>query len=707
VLLATAIAAGASAADKLPEARTEIVRLDAVINDERGALVRDLGKGDFQIFEDGKPQAISHFWAGGRASQAVASAAETGTPAASEGPAPARDILIIVDDLHINVSGVDQMKRALRRVLDDIVAPEDPVALVTTSGQGPAQTFTLDRQRLHAALETLTPQQHIVTPSRAADMTPAQAEMVLAGDSSAVQLAGRNIIQEPGSVFDNAGPRAAVEGRPGGGGGVGAGAAGTLDDSKQRLAEDEARRQARGILNQALIDSVASLRGLENAIRGLAQLPGRKICLLASDGFLVGAGTSEERRTELQGVVDAATRAGAVVYAIDSRGLFTSASDASAITGTGAAAPSLSLGVARAGEQRLRYSLNTLAEQTGGFVVQDTNDLAGGLRRMLEDNDAYYVLAYTSTNPRRDGRFRKIELRVAGHPDYRIRTRRGYYAPDDKKPAPAAVPAPLQEADMRALLEKMPATTGALRLDADYVELPPAGPQALLRARLDLTGVAWDKAADRRRASVQLVGGAYDANGHLVGTPFNRPWNLDFDAMEQKRALEEGLHYQNTLSLPPGKYQVRLIARDGKGGILGGASDSVEIEDLAQKKLALSSVFVSSSPSGVGTEVAQPGTRRFKRGGGIYFALYVYNPKADDQGKTDVVLQVQLNAADKLVAASKPQPVTFQQKDGVPIPESNGMSLEGLEPGPYQLKVVVVDKLASATVFRKVDFTLE
>jgi hypothetical protein len=116
---------------------------------------------------------------------------------------------------------------------------------------------------------------------------------------------------------------------------------------------------------------------------------------------------------------------------------------------------------------------------------------------------------------------------------------------------------------------------------------------------------------------------------------------------------------------------------------------------------------VSSSQSGVGTEVSEPGTRRFKRDGGIYFALYVYNPKTDEQGKTDVVMQVQLNDAVKLVAASKPQPVAFQQKDGVPIPESNGMSLLGLAPGPYQLKVVVVDKLSSATVFRTVDFTLE
>jgi hypothetical protein len=421
-----------------------------------------------------------------------------------------------------------------------------------------------------------------------------------------------------------------------------------------------------------------------------------------SDGFLVGSGTSEERKMDWQRVVDAATRSGAVLYALDSRGLTTNADASSAANSDN---PGLKVRVDRSSEQVMRTTLHTLSDQTGGFVVHGTNDMANGLKRMLDDNDAYYVLAYQPTNTKRDGRFRKIEVRVAGHENYRVRTRKGYLAPDDKKPA-AAPPALLQEADARALLDKLPSPGEVVRLNADYVDLPPNGPQALLRARVDLNGVAWEKAGARKRASIQLVGGVYDADGQAVGAPFTRPWELDLDAGEYKRAATEGLRYQQSLPLTPGRYQFRLVARDAKGSVLGGASEWIDIADLKQKKLTLSSVFLSSSASEIGTDAAA-GARRFKRGDSLYFALYVYNPTSNDKGATDVVLQAQLSAADKMVAASKPQPVTFQEKDGAPVPQSNGMSLEGLPPGPYQLKVVVVDKVASATAFRKIDFTLE
>src|SRR5438270_9006918 len=97
----------------------------------------------------------------------------------------------------------------------------------------------------------------------------------------------------------------------------------------------------------------------------------------------------------MQRIVDAATRSGAVVYSLDSRGLMTSQADAS----TGAAgglqqSPGLQSGVDRRSAQVLRTTLASIAGQTGGFVVSGTNDFASGLNRMLEDNDAYYLLAY-------------------------------------------------------------------------------------------------------------------------------------------------------------------------------------------------------------------------------------------------------------------------------------------------------------------------
>jgi len=71
------------------------------------------------------------------------------------------------------------------------------------------------------------------------------------------------------------------------------------------------------------------------------------------------------------------------------------------------------------------------------------------------------------------------------------------------------------------------------------------------------------------------------------------------------------------------------------------------------------------------------------------------------------VFQAQIWSKGKVVAASKPRPASLQSKDGVPVPETNGMSLQELTPGDYALKVVVVDRKANATLARSVDFTVE
>ena len=133
--------------------------------------------------------------------------------------------------------------------------------------------------------------------------------------------------------------------------------------------------------------------------------------------------------------------------------------------------------------------------------------------------------------------------------------------------------------------------------------------------------------------------------------------------------------------------------------------------DLGTKKLTLSSLFVSAT-SGAGAgegETLRDAQllRQFKPSDTLYFQVYVYNALSDEKGATDVVLQAQIRSGKDLIAASKPQAVTFQQKDGLPLPQSNGMSLESLAPGDYELRVVVVDRKANATAFRDVAFKLQ
>jgi VWFA-related protein len=724
LVLALVSSPRAFAQPAVPAVGSELVRLDAVVTDAQGQPVRGLVATDFELLEDGRPQRLTHFLfvAGGASPAAAAepSAPALPAPPGSDAPADAgRHVVIVVDDLHISASNLEQVRRSLVRFVGELLQPGDRVAVLTTGSPAGVRQLTTDRAPLQAAIQGLTSREAFVGPSRGTQMTAAQAEMVLRGDRSALRLASRALISEPGSVYDNS-PRSAVEGP---GQQAAAGAAAVAEDSKDRAAEQEARRQAEAILAEAARFSAATLTTIEDVIRSLAPLPGRKLCLVVSDGFLVGRGTRSDQTRRLQAVVDAATRSGTVVYALDSRGLAQAGGDAS-VAGA-AVPPGLQQEIDRRAAQIFRETLAELSGDTGGFLVHGTNEPAPGLRRMLADNEAYYLLAYEPANTKRDGRFRRIQLRVPGRAGLAVRTRSGYFAPDERKrpekaeARPAPAPTALSEEEARRILDApIPAPPLPLKLVVDYLDLPPAGGQAIVRARVDVAGLTWRESEGRRRSELELVSGAYDAAGAAIGPTFTRRVDLDLAPAEYDRAQRAGLQYQHRMSLPPGRYDVRFVVTDGTLAPLGGTARRVEIPNLADDKLTLSSLFLSATAApSAGVAGAAAGSdetlldmqllRRFKRGATAYFQMYVYNVVPDGSGATDVVLQAQILSSGRVLAASKPQAVVFEQKGGVPLPQSNGMSLEGLEPGPYELRVVVVDRKANATAFRSVDFTIE
>jgi VWFA-related protein len=724
VILSSLAGAAALAQQAAPPVQTEIVRLDVVVTDADGKLVRDLTREDFQLLEDGKPQPISQFLAvlaGAPPPGAPESAAPPTAPAQTGGPG--RNVVVFVDDVHIARGHLDFTKEALHRFVAEFLGPDDRVAIVTSGGPGGIQELTLDRAALGRAIDQLVLRQASVAPAQGSQMTPEQAELILRGDPNALQLATRLMRDEPGSVMSAQTPRAALEA-------AGGANPASVVDAADRAAAQEVLRQARGLLAEELHFSQITLAQLDDVLRSLASLPGRKICLLVSDGFLVGTGTSDEQTRHLRAVIDAATRSGAVVYALDAHGLTTTGGNASA---AGAPAPSgLPERVERLSAQEVRETLTGLANDTGGFLVRGTNDLATGLKRMLEDNDAYYLMAYEPTNTKRDGKFRRIEVRIPRRDGLVIRTRKGYLAPDDRKkaePLASARPAPgaaaraasggpaefvLDAAEARAALASpIPPNGTPVRLVVDFLDLPPAGSQVVVGAHVGLAGLDWREADGRRQAALELVGGVFDASGAPVGAPFGKRFALDLTEAEQERALKTGLQYQNRMVLGPGRFEVRLITRAPAHTPLGGATQQVEIPDLKTGQLALSSVFLSTAsgtaaPGAEGEGLRDVQTlRRFKPADSLYFQLYVYNVAGSAQGASDAVLQAQILSAGKPIAASKPGPLVLEMKDGLPLPQSSGMSLEGLSPGRYDLRIVVVDRKANATVHRDVDFTVE
>jgi hypothetical protein len=448
---------------------------------------------------------------------------------------------------------------------------------------------------------------------------------------------------------------------------------------------------------------------LENVVRSLGPVEGRKLLVLVSDGFLSGQGNQDPRAFDVRRIFDASSRAGVSVYALHSRALSATPSggDASATAPASQAAPAIRDGYQRMGDLVERENMSALAEGTGGFLVHGGNDLVGGLGRILRDSAAAYLLAYSPDHAARDGRFRSIEVRVPGRQGYTVRARKGYFAPDDRRPRPAATTAEARTQELRnGLASLVPLRGIPVQLSVDYVDLPPDGLQLVVRGFVDMNGVPFARSGNKHRADLDVVGVVYDENGAIMGDIQAYRTDLDLTPANHQQVLKEGLRYQKSVPLKPGVYQVRLVAREANSARLGSAFQWVEVPDLKAGPFALSSVFLYADAVAAEPALKEvQAVRHFPPGGSLYYRLYAYNPTRDPQGGTDVVVQSQVWHQGKLQGASPVEPLAFDAA-APSQPVSGRVTLQGLGPGEYELRVLLVDRKANANAMKRVRFTV-
>ena len=340
----------------LPKQEVEVVRIDVVVAEKHGRPRGDLTRDDFVVLEDGKPQPIVQFHAFARPEAAVPAAAKTtaeAEPEEAEDRLPARYVVLAIDDVHMEFDSLVRARKALERFLDKDLRPEDEVALVTTSGASAlSQEFTSDRAVLRQTLSRLSAQGRHADWTGVPHISDYQAELIEAGDQMALDAA----IQEIMAAFD-------------------------FQDAAS--AEQEARRKARVVFSEAVYNSRLTLETLERLCRGLSGLSGRKTLFLVSDGFVTGLSAGSGSSFDMRRIADAATRAGVVVYSLDTRGL-------TATPPTLRAESPLKRGpvtnsnieiMARRTEEATRTALHAIAADTGGFLVENSNDLRAGFRR--------------------------------------------------------------------------------------------------------------------------------------------------------------------------------------------------------------------------------------------------------------------------------------------------------------------------------------
>src|SRR5215207_4253954 len=364
------------------------VEINANVTDERGNFVRTLSKDDFQVLEDGKPQALSVFSMVNIPIERVDPPLFAKNPippdvASNRTPFEGRVFVLVLDDLHTRFTRTARTRAAARQFVERYVGANDIVAVVNTSGFGKGmQDFTNDRQLALKAIDA--------------------AMGGKAESSTQAALQDYYMNQDMPGMGSNAN---------------------ASFNEMQRY--NNARNSLRTLRNIA--DYMAGTRGRRKAVVYFSE----GINYDVVDTFKNPHASDVQR--EIRDLVNAATRANVNVYSIDPRGVTSGMEDAIEIGGFPADGSISATQLMN--EMRLEHdSLRVVSEETGGFAVLNQNDFRTGFTRILEDNSSYYVLGYYPTNDKRDGRFRNVQVKVL-KPGLRVRARRGYAAPMPAKKA--------------------------------------------------------------------------------------------------------------------------------------------------------------------------------------------------------------------------------------------------------------------------------
>jgi VWFA-related protein len=441
VLPVLVLAAAVVSAQESPRFRSgvDLVSVDVVVLDKGGTPVTGLTRADFTVTEDGRRQDVSDFEAVSVAAPAIDADSVSAPPplvpvstnvSRSFVRSAGRAFAVVFDDMNLTRSEADQARKAVKDFLETAVSPDDTVTLSTTSGVAWLNArMPQDRDRLLGVMSRV--EGKFVPDSSAERMTDYEAMRIHQYGDTIVEARVKRRYQsyrvaglEPVRPQDQDDMPKIGE-TPGD---VGVIASYIQSRAESVYAAAEARNRATLNLIARTVDSLRSARG-------------RKSLILLSKGFIYD--------TEVRGFRDvsrAAREANVAIYFIDARGLEASTSEFTA-DATGPI-DAHDIGAAYAGITFEAAGAVSVAEDSGGFAVQNTNDLSAGIRRIAGESRHYYLLGYISRNAKRDGRYRRIEVTVS-RPGMTVRARRGYYAADDK--AAGAVRVGLDPEVQRAL----------------------------------------------------------------------------------------------------------------------------------------------------------------------------------------------------------------------------------------------------------------
>ncbi len=581
--------------------RVDLVQVDVIVVDKDGAPVRSLQQSDFVLRDRGKPQAIATFEEVShdalRANVASLPAGVKHDVSDNQDAQSSRLVVLVFDDLHIWKDRTERAKDIGRKVLEQL-GPQSSMAILFTSGEHSTNLST-DHTALAAAIETFKGRQSWRRPHPAIDKQTGDRldpEMSAEQQLAIVSKTQDTKIQD---FFDNMNQYK------------------TLQDAARILGGGDLRRKAFVLVSEGI---GKDLHGLFGAMAVAGDMP------VGGEGYAAGdlsALTIVPPTTyhdfALLDAMDAMRRSNVATYAIDPRGKVDSGDllrECAPAPATGAAlqgAPgspagdpcSQGLSDFESPVRQAQSGLSILSEASGGFAVTNTNDFTGGLQRIVEDLDHYYLLGFYPSEQKGSG-FRLLDVTMPGHPDWKLRFRRGY-TPESAAKVPknatamtALAAGVLPKADLPMRLSAVPLPGGAAGSTRLALALEVTAPVRDLR---DPDGKLRDTlkyeilAVNEKKARVRSLGGL---EGKLTLSPAGRPEDAP-----------PSVSYQvgEALELPPGHYELRVSATSDRLQKGGSVYLDVDVPDLRAAPVALGGVALTYA-DGARVAVAPPTVKR-------------------------------------------------------------------------------------------------
>jgi VWFA-related protein len=685
-------------ASKSIQSEATAILVDVVVRDKRGQPVTDLAQSDFEILEDGVPQEIGALTrympdGEGRATAAASSAPPPPTTAAPSAapkaePTPEPVIALVFDRLTPEARAI-ATKAALRYIGEGTQSPARMAVFGVDLSLLPYQNYTRDVPLLRKAVGELGERSTAQFESQAGKARDLQ-QRVDAGASAAATLSAGG--QAAAGAAQSAGP--------------------SMADAK--AAEMQQRTLETFQMLERDQQGYSTSNALLAVVNSMRALPGRKSVIFFSEGVAIPANVLARFRS----VINTANTANVSIYTMDAGGLrAVSESKEARDSINAAAARNLSRNPTtdvvgkpmtedlERNEDLLRddphSGLGMLAQETGGILIRNTNDMTGGFKRIDQDMRNYYMLSYVPKNDQFDGKFRTIAVKVK-RSGVDVAARKGYYAVRGGGPTPIMS----YEARPLAMLEATP-LPNAFPVRAAAVKFPVPGEIGLTPVIVSVPASAMtfatteDKA--NYRAEFTVVVRFRDAGNEVVDKvsqsyvltgPIDR-----LDSVKQGNVL-----FYRERRLPPGLYTMEAVVHD----VLTDRA-SVRLVTIEEPKpdpnglRASDLVLVASAervpkgsqPEGnpflVGDTLLYPNLGEPLRKGaatdlGFFFTVY-----PEKGTKVQATLELVQNGA-KLAAV----PVTLGEPDASGrIQQVSRVAIGALAPGTYELRVVLADSRQS------------